>query len=81
MVPVTSLDNPFIFTETTANFQDLAIQGSVSYWIVDPVKAAEGFDFSARLSKSDVAGERPARRSPNASCWPSRAGRGPWCRA
>ncbi|WP_137931022.1 SPFH domain-containing protein [Mesorhizobium comanense] len=57
MVPVTSLDNPFIFTETTANFQDLAIQGSVSYRIVDPVKAAEGFDFSAKLNKSDVAGD------------------------
>ena len=57
MVPVTSLDNPFIFTETTANFQDLAIQGSVSYRIVDPLKAAEGFDFSAKLSRSDVVGD------------------------
>ncbi|MER9742494.1 SPFH domain-containing protein [Mesorhizobium sp. M0187] len=57
MVPVTSLDNPFIFTETTANFQDLAIQGSVSYRIIDPLKAAEGFDFSAKLSRADVVGD------------------------
>lgn len=48
LVPVTSLDNPFIFTETTSNFQELAIQGAVSYRITDPFKAAEGFDFNLK---------------------------------
>ena len=57
LVPVTSLDNPFIFTETTSDFQDLAIQGSVSFRIVGPVKAAEKFDFSARTDRNEVRGD------------------------
>lgn len=46
VVPVTTLDSPFIFTEATSDFQELAIQGSVAYRIVDPLKAAESYDFS-----------------------------------
>lgn len=47
-VPVTVLDNPFIFTESTSNFQELALQGSIAFRIVEPLKAAESYDFSAR---------------------------------
>jgi hypothetical protein len=51
-VPVTVLDNPFIFTETTANFQELALQGSIAYRIVQPLKAAENYDFSTHGARS-----------------------------
>lgn len=57
LVPVTSLDNPFIFTETTSNFQELAIQGAVSYRITDPLKAAEGFDFNLKAGQGQLAGD------------------------
>lgn len=46
VVPVTTLDSPFIFAEATSDFQELAIQGSIAYRITDPLKAAESYDFS-----------------------------------
>jgi DNA-directed RNA polymerase subunit L len=57
LVPVTSLDNPFIFTETTSNFQELAIQGSIAFRIVDPLKAAESYDFSSRSRGAAATGD------------------------
>lgn len=57
LVPVTALDNPFIFTETTSNFQDLAIQGSVAFRIVDAVKASANYDFSTRSRGSAAFGD------------------------
>ena len=50
LVPVTSLDSPFIFQETSSDFQDLTLQGSVGFRIADPLKAAERFDFSLKGS-------------------------------
>jgi hypothetical protein len=55
-VPVTSVDMPFAFTETSADFQETTVQGSLTYRIVDPEKLAALLDYSIDQSgryKSD----------------------------
>jgi hypothetical protein len=40
-VPLASTDAPFIFNEVTADFQEVTIQGQVTYGITDPVKISQ----------------------------------------
>lgn len=63
-VPVTSVDMPFAFTETSADFQEMTVQGNLTYRIVDPEKLATLLDFTVdhygRYKSADPAkvGER-----------------------
>lgn len=45
-VPLTTQDVSFIFTETTADFQELSVQGQLTYKITNPEIAAQMLDFS-----------------------------------
>ncbi len=45
-VPMASTDVPFVFTETTADFQQAAVQGQVTYRVLDPERLADLLDFS-----------------------------------
>ncbi|PIB38409.1 SPFH domain-containing protein [Maribacter sp. 4G9] len=45
-IPMGSNDLPFIFPETTKDYQTVSIQGEVSYHIEDPRKLADIFDFT-----------------------------------
>ena len=45
-VPITSHDLPFIFSETTADFQELTLQGQLTFRIADPVLASTMLNFS-----------------------------------
>src|SRR5262249_43045772 len=45
-VPVSSSDLPFIFNETTLDFQVVAIQGQITYRIIDPRKIADLLDLT-----------------------------------
>ena len=45
-VPTASADCPFAFTETTVDFQQITVQGQVTYRIADPDKIIELLDFS-----------------------------------
>jgi len=45
-VPVVSQDSAFIFNEATANFQEVAIQGQLSYRLESPLEAAKLLDFT-----------------------------------
>jgi SPFH domain / Band 7 family len=45
-VPVGSTDVPFIFNETTSDFQAVTIQGHLTYRVADPKRLAELLDFS-----------------------------------
>ena len=45
-VSVASNDAPFIFAETTADFQELSLQGQVTYRVVDPVKVSTLLNFT-----------------------------------
>jgi regulator of protease activity HflC (stomatin/prohibitin superfamily) len=45
-VPVTSVDVPFAFAETSADFQETTIQGNLTYRIVEPEKLAGLLDYT-----------------------------------
>ena len=45
-VPLASADVPFVFQEVTRDFQELTIQGQLTYRVVDPTKLAGLLDFS-----------------------------------
>lgn len=45
-VPVTSVDLPFAFTETSADFQETTVQGNITYRIADPEKLAGLLDYT-----------------------------------
>ena len=45
-VPMASNDAPFIFAETTADFQELSLQGQVTYRVVDPSKVSALLNFT-----------------------------------
>lgn len=47
-VPLASRDVPFAFTEVTADFQTVTLQGQLTYRIVDARKVAGQLDFSVR---------------------------------
>src|SRR2546421_4013597 len=45
-VPVASDDVPFIFEETTADFQNVTLQGQVTYRVKEPKRVAALMNFS-----------------------------------
>jgi hypothetical protein len=45
-VPLTSVAVPFAFAETTGDFQDVTVQGELTYRIKDPQRVAAVLDFS-----------------------------------
>jgi hypothetical protein len=45
-VPIQSHDVPFIFAQQTKDYQELTVQGQLTYRIADPVEAARNLDFS-----------------------------------
>jgi regulator of protease activity HflC (stomatin/prohibitin superfamily) len=47
-VPLASRDVPFAFSEVTADFQPVTVQGQLTYRIADPRRAAGLLDFSIR---------------------------------
>ena len=57
-IPVGSNDLPFIFKETTADYQTVTIQGQITFKISDPVKLTEVLDFTVneqgKYKKDDV---------------------------
>lgn len=44
-VPLESADDPFVFTEVTADFQEVTVQGVVSYRVSDPKRLAGLLDY------------------------------------
>ncbi|MEM6806813.1 MAG: SPFH domain-containing protein [Bacteroidota bacterium] len=45
-IPLGSNDLPFFFQESTLDYQQISIQGQISYKIVDPFKLADVLDFT-----------------------------------
>ncbi len=45
-VPMESVDVPFIFEQVTADFQEITIQGQVTYRVVDPKQLAQLLNFT-----------------------------------
>jgi len=46
MVPLSSIDAPFVFNESTGNFQAIVLQGQITYRIVDPETLARLMNFT-----------------------------------
>jgi len=53
-VPLASTDVPFVFTESTADFQTVTLQGSLTYRVSDPARLAAALDYSIRPNGSHV---------------------------
>ena len=45
-VPLASVDVPFVFTETTGDFQTATVQGQLTYRVTEPERLAALLDFS-----------------------------------
>jgi regulator of protease activity HflC (stomatin/prohibitin superfamily) len=45
-VPVGSNDVPFIFNETTVDFQEISVQGQITYRISDPIKTSKLLNYT-----------------------------------
>ena len=45
-VPIGSSDSPFMFSETTTDFQEITIQGQLTYRIAEPEKTAKMLNYS-----------------------------------
>ncbi len=46
LVPMASADVPFVFNDVTADFQEVTVQGQLTYRVADPKKLAALLDFS-----------------------------------
>lgn len=60
-VPVASTDSPFIFEETTADYQTLTIQGQVTYKVADPKRLAALMNFTLDASGDRYASDDPQK--------------------
>src|SRR6185436_2567872 len=60
-VPVASADVPFIFQETTADFQTVTIQGQVTYRVGDPKRLAALLNYTMDRSGHNYASKDPEK--------------------
>ena len=54
LVPVSSVDVPFVFNEVSGDFQSVTIQGQLTYRVTDPQRLASILDFSIRANGTFV---------------------------
>ena len=60
-VPVGSTDTPFIFEETTSDFQAVTIQGQVTFRVSEPKRLAGLLNYTLAANGSSYASEDPAK--------------------
>lgn len=61
VLPVASIDIPFIFEEATADYQNVTVQGGLVYRIAEPEKAAEMLNFSYHVQSRQYLSEDPQK--------------------
>jgi hypothetical protein len=61
LVPATTLDASFVFNESTRNFQQITIQGQLTYRIKDPKKTAELLDFTIKAPQRAYRSKDPEK--------------------
>jgi hypothetical protein len=65
LVPISTIDAPFMLNETTGNFQSVTLQGQITYRIVEPLTIAQLLDFTidpgTRQHRSDDPGKLSQR--------------------
>src|SRR5262252_9310174 len=60
-VPVASTDTPFIFQETTADFQSVTLQGQVTYRVSEPRKLAALLNYTLTPNGQAYVSEDPEK--------------------
>lgn len=60
-VPIGSVDVPFIFEEVTADFQEITIQGQLTYRVSEPKKLAQLMNFTLAAKGKDYASDDPQK--------------------
>jgi len=60
-IPMESVDVPFMFREVSADFQEVTVQGQVSYRVVDPKLLATLMNFTLQANGSDFVSEDPTK--------------------
>src|SRR5437870_11365078 len=60
-VPVASTDTPFIFEETTADFQGVTVQGQVTYRVGEPKRLAALLNYTLGQNGESYASEDPQK--------------------
>src|SRR5882757_6604157 len=62
-MPVTSTDTPFIFQETTADFQSITIQRQMTYRVSEPKRLAALLNYTLTQNKKTYVSEDPEKLS------------------
>lgn len=60
-IPIGSVDLPFIFEEVTADFQQVTVQGQLTYRVAEAKKLAKLMNFTLASNGRDYASEDPAK--------------------
>lgn len=60
-IPIGSVDVPFIFDEVTADFQEVTVQGQLTYRIADPKKLSQLMNFTLASNGKDYASDDPKK--------------------
>lgn len=61
VIPVTSVEARFIFSETTGSFQPVAIQGNLTYRLTDPEKLVELLNYTITPKDRSYISEDPEK--------------------
>jgi regulator of protease activity HflC (stomatin/prohibitin superfamily) len=61
LVPVGTVDAPFIFEEVTADFQTVTVQGQITYRVADPKKLAQGLNFTLLANGKGYTSDDPKK--------------------
>ncbi len=60
-VPLASVETPFIFNEVTSDFQQISIQGQLTYRVADPKKISQLLNYTLKGHGRDYATEDPQK--------------------
>ncbi len=60
-IPVASQETHFVFKETTADFQEVAIQGALTYRLDEPLEVASRLDYTVEPSRKRYTSEDPGK--------------------
>ncbi|HBD10418.1 MAG TPA: membrane protease subunit, stomatin/prohibitin [Syntrophobacteraceae bacterium] len=60
-IPMGSVDVPFIFVEVTADFQEVTVQGQITYRISDPRKLSQLMNFTLAPGGKDFTSDDPEK--------------------
>ena len=60
-IPIGSMDAPFIFREITSDFQEISLQGQITYRIFEPNKLSQLMNFTLTANGKDYTSEDPQK--------------------